>query len=392
MGSKRLVFFNNSLNHHQVNVADEFYKLLGDNYAYVATVAKNKAGLKGGVDYSTRPYCILAGDSEEARQHAVVLAKNAEVCVFGAESLNYAIERATLNPSGLSFELSERWLKRGWINILSPRLIRWWLAYQRHYRKANFYKLNASAFAAEDHLKLHTYKGRMFKWGYFTQVDEEFDVEASIVDASTSEIIPLMWCGRFLTLKHPELPVMMAKKLKDKGYKFMLSMYGDEGNAAKHDGIYPRKKLEALIEELDVGDCVQLMGNRPNNEIIQAMRNSAIFLFTSDSHEGWGAVANESLSSGCVLVGSDAIGSVPYLVQDGFNGFKFRSEDAEDLIKKVEHLIANRSELKRMQINAHERMIDVWSPKHAADSFLVLIEELQRYRPCSIKSGPCSIA
>lgn len=373
-------------------MADEFYKLLGDNYAYVATVAKNKAGLKGGVDYSTRPYCILAGDSEEARQHAVVLAKNAEVCVFGAESLNYAIERATLNPSGLSFELSERWLKRGWINILSPRLIRWWLAYQRHYRKANFYKLNASAFAAEDHLKLHTYKGRMFKWGYFTKVDEEFDVEASIVDASTSEIIPLMWCSRFLTWKHPELPVMMAKKLKDKGYKFMLSMYGDEGNAAKHDGIYPRKKLEYLITKLDVGDCVQLMGNRPNNEIIQAMRKSAIFIFTSDSHEGWGAVANESLSCGCVLVGSDAIGSVPYLVQDGFNGFHFENCKVASLTEKVEWLLSHQNEMKQMQRNAYERMRDVWGPAHAARAFLKLVNDMLNNKTCSLMSGPVSIA
>lgn len=175
----KLVFFNNSLNHHQVNVADEFYKLLGNDYAYVSTVACNKAGLKGGVDYSTRPYCILAGDSEEARLHALYLAKNAEVCVFGAVSLNYAIERAKSNPSGLAFELSERWLKRGWINILSPRLRKWWIAYQRYFRKANFYKLNASAFAALDHLKLHTYKGRMYKWGYFTHVDVDFDFEAS---------------------------------------------------------------------------------------------------------------------------------------------------------------------------------------------------------------------
>jgi len=388
----KLVFFNNCLNHHQVNVADEFYKLLGDNYAYVATVACNKAGLKGGVDYSTQPYCILAGDSEEAKRHALELAKNAEVCVFGAESLNYAIERAKSNPSGLSFELSERWLKRGWINVLSPRLRKWWLAYQRYFRKANFYKLNASAFAAADHLKLHTYKGRMFKWGYFTHVDEDFDVEASIMDASTSEITPLMWCSRFLTLKHPELPVLMAKELKDKGYKFMLSMYGDEGNAAKHDGVYSRKKLEALIAELKVGDCVQLMGNRPNNEIIQAMRKNAIFLFTSDSHEGWGAVANESLSCGCVLVGSDAIGSVPYLVENGFNGFKFRSGDADDLTNKVEYLLSHKAELKSMRVNAHERMVDVWGPKHAAYSFLKLISDLQFGCSCSIKTGPCSIA
>lgn len=184
----------------------------------------------------------------------------------------------------------------------------------------------------------------------------------------------------------------MAKKLKDKGYKFILSMYGDEGNSAKLDGIYSRKKLEALVEELDVCDCVRLMGNKPNNEVIQAMRKSAIFIFTSDKHEGWGAVANESLSCGCALVGSDAIGSIPYLVREGINGLKFKNCDIENLTDKVEYLLKHPTELKLMQINAYKYMVDVWSPRNAANSLLRLIEELNNNKETSISEGPCSKA
>ena len=107
------------------------------------------------------------------------LVREAEVCVFGANSMEYALERVKQSECGLSFEFGERWLKRGWINVLSPHLRRWWLNYQRYFRHKPFYKLNASAFAAADHRKLHTYEGRCYRWGYFTAVPEKNEVEAS---------------------------------------------------------------------------------------------------------------------------------------------------------------------------------------------------------------------
>lgn len=40
---------------------DEFHKLLGADFCFVATLPRNEKELKGGIDYSIRPYCILAG-------------------------------------------------------------------------------------------------------------------------------------------------------------------------------------------------------------------------------------------------------------------------------------------------------------------------------------------
>ena len=189
----KLAFYCNHLNHHQVRVADELYELLGEDYVFIATLPRNKDSLKGGVDYSSRPYCILAGESNDAHDKALVLARTADVCVFGACSQEYAVERAKQKDCGLSFEMGERWLKRGLINVLSPTLRRWWMNYMRYYHRKPFYKLCSSAFVANDDNRLGAYRGRHFKWGYFTGVDCDFDVEASS-DVSTTEITPLMWC------------------------------------------------------------------------------------------------------------------------------------------------------------------------------------------------------
>ena len=119
-------------------------------------------------------------------------------------------------------------------------------------------------------------------------------------------------------LKHPELPVMLAKRLKDKGYNFHLDMYG------RGDELYPTQQL---VKSLALNDNVSFYGSLPNEEILKEMRKHEIFLFTSDRNEGWGAVLNESMSNGCAVVASNLIGSVPFLIQDGENGMVFKSGD-----------------------------------------------------------------
>lgn len=387
----KLVFYSIVLNHHQACLADEFYKVLGDEYAFVETAECHEK--KGAVeDYSKRPYLIKAWQSTEARNVAMQLALTAEVCVFGGHDA-LPFEKARMKKALLSFDMGERMLKRGWLNLLSPRILKMVLAYHLGgWSKKPIYKLCMSAFAAKDQYQLHSYHGKCFKWGYFTHVDENIDIEAAIQADLTSEITQLMWCGRFLNWKHPELPVQMAKRLKEKGYKFQLSMYGDDGNAAKHDAIYTCESVQELIDKFNVGDCVRLMGTRPNNEVLFAMRKSSIFLFTSDKQEGWGAVANEALSNGCVLVASDAIGSAPFLIRDGENGFLFKSGNVDSLACKVEWLLLHPSEMRKMQLSAYAGVKKLWSPRKAAANLLELIDNIKNIRVPSILEGPCSKA
>ena len=387
----KLVFYTNYLNIHQVLVADELHKILGEDFRFVATLPRNEKELKGGADYSSRPYCILAAENENALEEALRLAREAEVCVFGACSQEYAVERATKNPQGLSFEMGERWLKHGWLTIGSPVFRRWAKNYYLYFCKADFHKLCCSAFAAGDDERMHAYRGRHYKWGYFTQVEKIF-VETSTVDVSTKGIVRILWCARFLLLKHPELAVELAARLKKDGYDFAIDMYGDEGHLAKHDKVYPREKLMSLIRERNVEDVVTLKGSRPNAEILEAMRQGDIFLFTSDHLEGWGAVANESMANGCVLVASDAIGSTGYLVKDKETGMVFKSRNIDSLYESVKYLLDNPDERKQIAVAGRRSMTELWNPKNAAKRLLQLIEDLKMSKETSIKEGPCSKA
>ena len=376
----QIVFYSVVLNQHQAPVADCLWELTQHNFVFVELTksVENKGGTE---DYSSRPYLLCAWMSKENERKAMNLTQTAECCVFsGIDALPFEKERMKLGL--LSFEMGERWLKQGVKNIASPRLLKWLLAYHLGgWARKPLYKLCSSAFCADDHKKLKSFYGKCYKWGYFTKVDERLVVEAS-QDVSTAETLhTLMWCARFLRLKHPELPVQMAARLKSKNYKFVLSMYG---NGVELD------KTKALVKQLGVEDVVLFKGNLPNDEILEAMRKHEIFLFTSDKNEGWGAVANEAMSNGCAIVASDAIGSVPFLVKDGENGCVFESCNLDSLCEKVEWLLDNADKRRQLAVNAYQSMRDMWSPQNAAEKFLELVGNLKNGKDSSICDGPCS--
>ena len=159
-----------------------------------------------------------------------------------------------------------------------------------------------------------------------------------------------------------------------------------------------------LAKELDVEDVVRFIGVKPNEELLFDMKKHSIFLFTSDRNEGWGAVANESMANGCVLVASDGIGSSPYLIRNGETGLLFKSphtsssfgkpdtESLNELCEKVEYLLNNQEELQKIRKNSVTLMQQQWNPRVAAERLLLLIDKLQKGEATPFVEGPCSEA
>ena len=372
-----LVFFCNYLNHHQVFIADALYELLGDDFCFVVTQPRSTVELKGGIDYSDRPYCLLATESNLAKSEALKLARVADVCIFGACSQKYAVVRAKSSPEKLSFEYAERWLKKGLINVFSPVFFRWWVNYICYYRRSNFFKLCSSAFAANDDVWLGCYKNRHFKWGYFIEIPMTYPVN-NLKNSSTTKI---MWCACFIDWKHPELAIKCAEMLKKHGCQFRLDMYGD-GEI--------RECMELSVKRNRLNEFVKFHGNLPNEMIQQAMMESDIFLVTSDRQEGWGVVVNEAMANGCCLVCSDKVGAAPFLIDNYKNGLLFKSKSVEDLFEKVFYLIGHPDSRKRMSERGYMSMSKLWSPNVAAARLLRLINSLQGNKSIPFSGGPCS--
>lgn len=85
----------------------------------------------------------------------------------------------------------------------------------------------------------------------------------------------------------------------------------------------------------------------------------------ASSDDPWGLVINEAMSSGLPIIASDACGAVLDLVQDGVNGFTFRTGDVDSMSTALIQL--QEADLAAMSLASRE-MIAEWTPRHSATS------------------------
>lgn len=373
----QITYFSCFINHHQVWVADELYKLTNGNYRFVCVEELPTEFRKNGyADYFNREYVICAY-TEEGYREAIRLAEESDVAIFGGNEDVQAFREVRMRKRKLSFECGERWLKRGYLNLLSPRLLKAQFRYHTRYKKIkDYYSLSISAYGARDYEKMCSFEGKCYKWAYFTEV-EDIDLEGKTFSGKK-----MMWCNRFISWKHPELAIMMAKKMKDEGYVFQLDMYG---GGAMLEG------MKELVLKLGLNDVVKICGTASNDIIRDEMRNHDILLTTSDRNEGWGATVNEGMSNGCVVIGADEVGSVPRLIVDGYNGLVFKSNNLDSLCEKVKEVLCNPERCKEISANAYITMKDIWCPKNAAKQLMHLCECLLSGQKVDIVDGPCSL-
>lgn len=304
----------------------------------------------------------------------------ADVVLIGSAPDRMIAER--LKAGRLTFKYSERFYKTG-----TPRR-RWlrdavaaWLHHGR-FQRYPLYMLCASAYTARDAARFGNYKDRCYKWGYFPQTRTYQDVAGLIAEKKPHS---MLWVGRMLDWKHPDDAVRVAESLRDEGYEFRLNIIGS-GEL--------EEALHAMIKEKKLEDCVCMLGSMKPEQVREHMEQSEIFLFTSDWQEGWGAVLNESMNSGCAVVASHAIGSVPFLLKDGENGLVYRADDIDTLYQKAKYLLDHPAQRQEMGTNAYRTIIETWNAQMAAEQLLKLAQAILdgEKSPELFVDGPCSKA
>ena len=373
----KIVFVSVVLNNHQVGVADRLYEITGGDFQFLQTGKCQELDRKGGEDFSTRPYLVRAEDFED-KSYILQLIEDADVMIYGAAPIEYLRHR--VKTGKLTFLYSERWLKRGWVNIFSPRLLRQQLFYHLHCHGKPVYALCASSFAAGDFRKLCSFRNKCFKWGYFPKIPViEFDNITK--NNRLNEKIKILWVARFIPLKHPEIMIGLAKYLEEKAYDYSITMIGD-GEL--------RGRIETEAKALNVK--ITFEGALSNKDVLHAMQHHQIFCFTSNRLEGWGAVVNEAMANGCCPVVSEVVGSAKYLIKDSENGYTYNPNKSEELYDKVCRLIENKEELFAMRKRAYKTIHEQWNAETAADNLYQLSEDLLNGHPLSVVEGPCSKA
>ena len=134
--------------------------------------------------------------------------------------------------------------------------------------------------------------------------------------------------------------------------------------------------MHRLAEELQVTDVVTFLGFRRPEEVRTAMEESQIYLVTSDRKEGWGAVVNEAMNSGCAVVADHMIGAAPYLIRQEENGVMYRDGCEEALFRTVEQLLRDPEKCRRLGEAAQRSITTEWNARTAAERLVTLCREL----------------
>ena len=378
-----ITFFSNFLNHHQLPFCLSLNELTGGKFVFVATTPVPQERLLLGYHDMNKqyPFVLTTYDSAENERFAQTLAVESDVVIIGSAPDKYL--KIRLRKNKLTFRYFERFYKKGLSFKRFPRaLVGAWLHHGRFMRKP-IYMLCASAYTAADCAVFGNYLGRTYKWGYFPEV-KQLDVDALIEHKRKNEKPVLLWAGRMLDWKHPEAVITLAERLREDGLDYELRIIGN-GEM--------EQQLRSMIHDKHLDDCVQMLGAMSPENVREHMENADIFLFTSDFNEGWGAVLNESMNSACAVVASHAIGSVPFLLEDGKNGFIYKNGDESSLYERVVQLIEHPKLRETMGRNAYQTIAEQWNAEVAAERFIEIAQVLRNgKKPDLFKCGPCSRA
>lgn len=357
-----LTFITNYMTHHQLPFCDELYALLGKDFHFLATNRMEDERIKMGWGAELRdlPYALFYDDDYDL-SHKLI--RESDVVICGGTHHSYIEERLVLHK--LTFRYFERLYKDGRIKAFIPSSYRQKKKEHTAYNDDPVYLLCAGAYVAADFDMFSGYKDKKLRFGYFPEfVKEDTD---KLFESKSENVTEIMWSGRMLEWKHPGAAVYTASYLKDRGVPFHMTIVG-EGEC--------RERIDKAVKSKDLSSSVTVLDFEKPFEIRKRMEKSDIYLMTSDQKEGWGAVVNEAMNSGCAVVASHAAGAVPYLIKHGENGLVYRSGDLRELASHTAGLCRDSGLRRRLGMAAYNTIEKEWNPHVAAVRLMEMSEKL----------------
>jgi len=347
----KMIMVSNYINHHQIPFCNAMYDMLGGEFAFCQTEPMEEERVRMGWKEQTElPYLIFYKNDPEKYQKWI---DDCQVVFFGGtDEESYIQERLTEGKPLIRY--SERIYKEAQWKAISPRGLRKKYLDHTRYRKAPVYMLCSGAYVPSDFSIVRAYPKKMLCWGYFPET-RYYDVDQLMQEKKPAHIL---WAARCIDWKHPELPVETARYLREKGLDFHMDMIGS--------GEYAALAAE-LVDKYKLNDYVTLCGVKTPEEVRAYMEKADVYLMTSDRKEGWGAVVNEAMNSGCAVVGDHMVGAVPFLIRHGENGLIYKDRCSRQLFEMTESLIKDREYCQALGRQAYATIVEEWNAEQAAE-------------------------
>ncbi|MBW2740266.1 MAG: glycosyltransferase family 4 protein, partial [Deltaproteobacteria bacterium] len=159
---------------------------------------------------------------------------------------------------------------------------------------------------------------------------------------NSADKLKLVTAGRLVPLKSFDILVRAIGEVINQGLNDLLLLIAGEGEE--------RMRLEKLIQDLQIGDCVKLLGLR--HAVMGLMKASDIFVIPS-RYEGVSLAMIEAMACGLPIIASDAQGLKDCITNEQ-NGLFFPVGDHKALAKCILRLANNKELRTRLSHGARE--------------------------------------
>ncbi|MES1025527.1 glycosyltransferase [Gloeocapsa sp. BRSZ] len=151
-----------------------------------------------------------------------------------------------------------------------------------------------------------------------------------------SDTVQIVTSGRLVEKKGIEYAIRAIAKLVKSKPNIDYKIIGDGPL---------RQQLQQLITELGVNDTVKLLGWKDQEEIIEVLKKSHIFIAPSVTAKSGDQDAPVNVLKEAMAIGLPVIstyhGGIPELIQDNVSGFLVPERDADAIAQKISYLLNN---------------------------------------------------
>jgi glycosyltransferase involved in cell wall biosynthesis len=360
----KILFVAENINHHIIPLAESLVGQLNEEnfrFAVLKPIEEYRIKMGFNVDDDDKSWVINMDDEENIIEFNEWF-EEADVVFFSSRTLFEKV-RTRLQQNKLTFYFSERWWKPniGKWRLLHPQYIKLALILRNLSRYSKFHYLAQGGYAVTDIHFFTKFNDRIWNFGYFTD-----DKGMPLISREPNKV-SVLWCGRMLDWKRVDVLVKAFAEVIKVFPQCHLALVGDGDE---------KEKLQILAKKILPQGSYTFFASQPINIVREMMSSSDIYVLPSNGYEGWGAVVNEAMSESCAVIATEDSGAGKSIIEDGVNGFLFKSGDWKTLSYTINKLIVDQKLRSKIQFNAKKSINEIWSPKVGAERLIAVCDAI----------------
>jgi glycosyltransferase involved in cell wall biosynthesis len=187
--------------------------------------------------------------------------------------------------------------------------------------------------------------------------------------------LSVLFVGRLASIKGVEYLMRAADIVINQfGHREVLFVLVGPHTFAGVDKPVDMKKMLDYIGQHEMHDNVILVGSVPRDDTRGLYAACDIFVLPSLA-EGDPAVVVEAMASGKPVIGT-RVGGTVHKIRDGWNGFLIDPANERQLADRIEYLVLNPEERKRMGANARRFVEDEFDWRILSEKLLHMYESI----------------